>query len=277
MLKIDAHQHFWVYDAVRDSWISEEMAVLRKNYLPEDLLPVLQEHQFDGCVVVQSDQSNVENRFQLSNAEAFDFIKGVVGWVDLQAEDISDQLAAWSCFKKLKGFRHILQGEADRALMLKPAFLNGIQALQPFGYTYDILIFPDQLKFAAELAARFPNQQFVLDHIAKPDIKNQHIKEWKQDIQALAALENVSCKVSGMVTEADWLNWKSGDFTAYLDVVFEAFGAKRVMYGSDWPVCLVAGSYGAVVNLVEEYTQRLSANERDLFWGGNATNFYNLI
>lgn len=277
MLKIDAHQHFWVYDAVRDSWISEEMAVLRKDYLPEDLLPVLQQHQFDGCVVVQSDQSNAENLFQLTNADAYDFVKGVVGWVDLQAENISDQLAAWSSFKKLKGFRHILQGEADRALMLKPAFLNGIQALRPFGYTYDILIFPDQLKFAAELATKFPNQKFVLDHIAKPDIKNQNIRDWQQDIQALAALENVSCKVSGMVTEADWSNWKSGDFTAYLDVVFEAFGAKRVMYGSDWPVCLVAGSYGAVVNLVEEYTKTLSANERDLFWGGNATNFYNLI
>lgn len=277
MLKIDAHQHFWVYDAVRDSWISEEMAILRKDFLPADLLPVLQQHQFDGCVVVQSDQSNAENLFQLTNADAYDFVKGVVGWVDLQGENISDQLAAWGSFKKLKGFRHILQGEADRALMLKPAFLNGIQALQPFGYTYDILIFPDQLKFATELVTKFPNQKFVLDHIAKPDIKNQNIMDWQQDIQALAALENVSCKVSGMVTEADWSNWKSGDFTAYLDVVFEAFGAKRVMYGSDWPVCLVAGSYGAVINLVEEYTKTLSANERDLFWGGNATNFYNLI
>jgi len=277
MLKIDAHQHFWVYDAVRDSWISEDMAVLRKDYLPEDLFPLLQEHQFDGCVVVQSDQSNAENLFQLTNADAYDFVKGVVGWVDLQAENISDQLAAWGTFNKLKGFRHILQGEADRALMLKSAFLNGIQALQPFGYTYDILIFPDQLKFATELATKFPNQKFVLDHIAKPDIKNQNIKDWQQDIQALGTLENVYCKVSGMITEADWSNWKSGDFTAYLDVVFEAFGAKRVMYGSDWPVCLAAGSYAAVVNLVEEYTKTLSANERDLFWGGNAINFYNLI
>lgn len=277
MLKIDAHQHFWVYDEIRDSWISEEMAVLRKDYLPGDLLPVLQQHQFDGCIVVQSDQSNAENRFQLANADAYDFIKGVVCWVDLQAADIKDQLAAWRSFKKLKGFRHILQGEADRALMLKPAFLNGIQALKAFDYTYDILIFPDQLKFATALAARFPDQKFVLDHIAKPDIKNQKIADWQQDIQALAALENVSCKVSGMVTEAHWSDWKSGDFKAYMDVVFEAFGPKRVMYGSDWPVCLLAGSYGAVLNLVDDYTKALSANERDLFWGGNATNFYNLI
>lgn len=276
MLKIDSHQHFWIYDSVRDSWITDDMAVLRADYMPSTLLPELQQHHFDGCVVVQSDQSPAENLFQLKNAENHSFVKGVVGWVDLQAVAIEDQLADLKQHAKLKGFRHILQGEKDRALMLKPEFLNGISKLQAHGYTYDILIFPDQLKYATELAIKFPDQPFVLDHIAKPDIKAGTIEEWKKDIIALADCQNVSCKVSGMVTEADWKHWTEADFTPYLDVVFEAFGIERVMYGSDWPVCLVAASYQQTLGLMEVYTSQLSSVEQGLFWGGNATKFYNL-
>lgn len=276
MLKIDSHQHFWIYDAVRDSWITDDMAVLRADYLPSTLLPILQQHHFDGCVVVQSDQSPAENLFQLKNAADNTFVKGVVGWVDLQAEDIEDQLADLKQYDKLKGFRHILQGEKDRALMLKPTFLNGISKLQAYGYTYDILIFPDQLKYAAELVAKFPDQPFVLDHIAKPAIKAGTIEEWKKDIVALAQHPNVHCKVSGMVTEADWKHWEEADFRPYLDVVFEAFGIERVMYGSDWPVCLVAASYQQTLGLMEAYTSKLSSDEQALFWGANATKFYNL-
>ncbi|WP_316816453.1 amidohydrolase family protein [Pedobacter nyackensis] len=276
MLKIDSHQHFWIYDEVRDSWISEDMAVLRADFMPGQLLAELQQHHFDGSVVVQSDQSPAENIFQLENAGNNAFVKGVVGWVDLQAQDIDDQLAALSGYSKLKGFRHILQGEKDRALMLKPGFVNGIAKLRPLGYTYDILIFPDQLKYAAELAAKFPDQPFVVDHIAKPAIKNGTIEEWKKDIIALAAHENVYCKVSGMVTEADWQNWQFEDFNPYLDVVFEAFGAERLMYGSDWPVCLLAASYQQVIDLTDQYTSKLTATEQAMFWGGNATKFYNL-
>lgn len=276
MLKIDAHQHFWIYDAVRDSWITDDMAVLRADFMPEQLLGLLQQQRFDGCVVVQSDQSAAENLFQLKNAEDNAFVKGVVGWVDLQAKDITDQLEQLSEHKKMKGFRHILQGEKDRALMLKPEFMNGISKLNLFSYTYDILIFPDQLKYAAELVSKFPDQPFVLDHIAKPDIKNGTIEDWKKDLTALAQHENVSCKVSGMVTEADWKNWKASDFNPYLDVVFEAFGIGRLMYGSDWPVCLVAASYEQAMGLMEGYTSKLSVNEQELFWGGNAIKFYNL-
>lgn len=276
MLKIDSHQHFWIYDEVRDSWITEDMAVLRADFMPAQLLAELQQHHFDGSVVVQSDQSPAENLFQLENAADNTFVKGVVGWVDLQSEAIEDELAALSAYSKLKGFRHILQGEKDRALMLKPEFLNGIAKLWPFGYTYDILIFPDQLNYAAEFAAKFPDQPFVLDHIAKPDIKNGTIEKWKKDIIALAAHENVYCKVSGMVTEADWKQWKIEDFNPYLDVVFEAFGVERLMYGSDWPVCLIAASYQQVIGLMEQYTSKLTANEQAMFWGGNATKFYNL-
>jgi L-fuconolactonase len=276
MLKIDAHQHFWIYDEVRDSWITDDMAVIQADFLPDQLLAELQQYNFDGSVVVQSDQSEAENTFQLENADKNAFVKGVVGWVDLQASDIEDQLARLSVYGKLKGFRHILQGEEDRGLMLKPEFVNGISKLKQFGYTYDLLILPDQLKYAAEFAERFPDQPLVLDHIAKPDIKNGTIAEWKNDIAALAKHQNVYCKVSGMVTEADWKQWKPEDFNPYLDVVFEAFGSQRLMYGSDWPVCLIAATYQQVVGLMEQYTLKLSADEQAMFWGGNATKFYNL-
>lgn len=276
MLRIDSHQHFWKFNKVRDTWITEDLEVLRDDFLPKHLEPILEHFKFDGCVVVQSDQSPAENKFQLQNAKTNPFIKGVVGWVDLQAEDIQVQLEDLSVHKALKGFRHILQGEEDRALMLKPAFVNGISKLKDFGFTYDLLLFPDQMKYAAELVAMFPDQLFVLDHIGKPDIKNKNITDWKKDIEALAKFDNVYCKASGMVTEADWRHWKPADFTPYLDVVFEAFGAHRVMYGSDWPVSLLAAIYGQLIELMEGYVSKLSLHEQELFWGGNATKFYNL-
>ncbi|TKC05234.1 amidohydrolase family protein [Pedobacter frigoris] len=277
MLRIDSHQHFWKFNKVRDSWITEDMEVLRDDFLPKHLEPILEHFEFDGCVVVQSDQSPAENKFQLQNAKTNPFIKGVVGWVDLQADDIESQLEELSVHERLKGFRHILQGEEDRALMLKPAFVNGISKLRDFGYTYDLLIFPDQMKYAAELVAKFPNQLFVLDHIAKPEIKNKKIADWQKDIEMLAGFENVYCKVSGIVTEADWNYWKAEDFTPYLDVVFNAFRAERVMYGSDWPVSLLAAIYGQLIDIMEGYvSKKLSLHQQELFWGGNATKFYNL-
>lgn len=276
MLKIDSHQHFWKFDALRDSWITDQMSVLRNDFLPEQLSPLLQEHKFDGCIVVQSDQSMLENVFQLQHASDHPFIKGVVGWVDLQSDLIEEQLEALSVHAKLKGFRHILQGEKDRALMLRPAFLNGIGKLKAHNFTYDLLILPDQLKFAAELVSRFPDQPFVLDHIAKPDIKNQIRGNWEADLKALAKYQQVYCKVSGMVTEADWANWKEEELIPYLDVVFEAFGTDRVMFGSDWPVSLLAASYGKWVAVMNKYVSKFSTYEQQQFWGGNATTFYKL-
>ncbi|MDQ2864536.1 MAG: amidohydrolase family protein, partial [Bacteroidota bacterium] len=229
MQRIDAHQHFWIFNAERDGWITEEMSVIRKDFLPQQLKAVLLANGFDGCVTVQSDQSENENIFQLINAEENGFIKGVVGWVDLQADNIEERLAYYSQFKKMKGFRHVLQGEAQRDLMLKPAFLRGIAALKEHEYTYDILIFPDQLKFTEEFVAKFPNQKFVIDHLAKPYIKDKKIDDtmnagWKKGIQQVAKYENVFCKISGFVTEADIKNWKEEDFIPYFDVVVEAFG-----------------------------------------------------
>lgn len=276
MLRIDSHQHFWKFDPVRDSWITEDMSVIRRDFLPPDLAPNLQQHALDGCIAVQSDQSEKDNDFLLELAEANPFIKGIVGWVDLQAENIEESLDFWCRHKKLKGFRHVLQGETDRALMLKPEFKRGIKALEKHEYTYDILIFPDQIAYATKLAQFFPDQKFVLDHIAKPLIKDHLTEPWGKDIRELAALSNVYCKVSGMVTEADWKTWKNEDFTPYLDTVFEAFGAERLMFGSDWPVCLVAGGYQKMIGIVEEYTSRLTENEQKLFWGGNAERFYSL-
>jgi L-fuconolactonase len=276
MLKIDAHQHFWKFDPVRDAWINDKMKLIQRDFLPIDLLPLLQEHDFEGCVTVQSDQSEAENEFQLQNADTHSFIKGVVGWVDLQAEDIEERLSYFKQFKKLKGFRHVLQGEKQRDFMLRPAFKRGIDKLKKHGFTYDILIFPDQLKFSAELVSLFPEQPFVIDHIAKPYIKDKKIDDWKKDIQAIAKYENLSCKISGMVTEANWKTWKQEDFRPYLDAVVEGFGMERLMFGSDWPVCLVAAKYEEMLNILNDYFLPFSAHEKELFFGGNAIRFYNL-
>ena len=273
---IDAHLHFWKFNPVRDSWITDDMAVIQKDFLPQDLEAVLKQNGFDGCVVVQSDQSEAENIFQLTNADEYDFIKGIVGWVDLQADNVEERLAYYSSYQKMKGFRHVLQGEQQRNLMLAPYFMNGISKLQQFGFTYDILIFPDQLQYISQFVAAFPNQQFVIDHIAKPNIKEKKIRDWQRDMEAVAKFENVFCKISGMVTEADCNNWKQEGFTPYLDVVVNAFGIKRIMYGSDWPVCLLAGSYENIFGIVKNYFSSFSKDEQDLFFGGNATKFYNL-
>ena len=276
MLKIDSHQHFWKYDDSMADWITDDMSVLRRDFMPEDLAPILGKSDIDGCVVVQVNQNKQENAFQLENATGNDFVKGVVGWVDLQATDISDQLQELSIHQKLKGFRHILQGEKDRALMLSRAFLNGIKALSAYDFSYDILIYPDQLKFIPELVRQFPNQRFVIDHLAKPNIKAGDISDWANDIQALKGFDNLYCKVSGMITEADWEGWKVEDFNPYLDIAYETFGSEKLMFGSDWPVCLIAGEYKAVVSLAQDYVSKLSANEQSLFWGGNAIDFYKL-
>jgi len=276
MQKIDAHQHFWKFDTVRDSWITDKMAVIQRDFLPHDLQPLLLENHFDGCVAVQSDQSEEENFFQLDNAANNHFIKGVVGWIDLRAVNIEQKLAYFSKFEKMKGFRHVLQGEADRSLMLSPKFMNGIGRLAQFNFTYDILIFPDQLPYIPRFVSSFPNQKFVIDHIAKPLIKEGKTAAWKKEIQAVAKNENVWCKISGLVTEADWKLWKPADFTPYLDIVTEAFGTKRIMFGSDWPVCLVAASYQQTLSIAKNYFSNFSINEQEAFFGGNAVGFYNL-
>ena len=275
-MRIDAHHHLWKFDPVRESWITDEMGGIQKDFLPGDFELVLQRNVFDGSVVVQTNQSEAENELLLNFANANDFIKGMVGWIDLQSKNVEERLDAYADSKKIKGFRHVLQGEADRSLMLKSAFMHGVSKLAKYGFTYDILIFADQLRYIPEFALAFPNQKFVLDHIAKPDIKNAEIDQWKKQINEVAKHQNVWCKISGMVTEADWKNWKQQDFVPYLDAIVEAFGTRRIMYGSDWPVCLLAASYENVLGIVEQYFAGFSENERQLFFGGNAIQFYNL-
>jgi L-fuconolactonase len=276
VLRIDAHQHFWKYNPVRDQWIDERMGVIQRDFLPEDLQPLLIQNGMDGCVVVQSDQSTEENYFQLKNAMTHDFIKGIVGWVDLQAVDINEQLNYYSQFHKMKGFRHVLQSEKQRDLMLQADFMRAIGLLEKYNFTYDLLVLPDQLPYTSELVRHFPNQLFVLDHLAKPPIKAKEISSWKRDIIKLAAHENVYCKISGMITEADWNNWEPSDFIPYMNIVVESFGVKRLMFGSDWPVCLLAGTYGRMLQVVTDYFSSFTKNEQQLFFGENAIKFYNL-
>jgi L-fuconolactonase len=273
---IDSHQHFWKYNSEDFEWIADDMSVIRKDFLPDELQLIYQKNNVEGCVAVQVIQTEEENNFFLEFAEKFDFIKGIVGWVDLMTDDIGDKLAYWNQHKKLKGFRHILQGESDRALMLQPSFKNGISLLRKFDLTYDILIYPDQLVYTLALVALFPDQKFVIDHLAKPYIKSAGIKQWKTDIEKFKMFDNVYCKVSGMVTEADWKNFSSETFKPYLDIVAQTFGTNRMMFGSDWPVCLVAASYDTVLQIVVDYFSSFSQDEKNSIFYNNAVEFYDL-
>ena len=275
-IRIDSHQHFWHYDPTRHTWMSGEMAILKSNLLPPDLLPHLHACALDGCVAVQADQSEAENRFLLQLAENYDVVKGVVGWVDFRAENIDDRLAHYQQFPKMKGFRHVLQDEAQRDFMLRPDFMNGISKLGKYHYTYDILIFTDQLPDTLAFIKAFPEQLFVIDHLAKPNIKQQLMGEWETYLKLIAGHKNVHCKISGLVTEADWLNWKKEDFKKYLDIAVESFGIDRIMYGSDWPVCQLAATYEAQFEVVADYFSSFSITEQNKLFGENAIQFYQL-
>ncbi|MFH6998765.1 amidohydrolase family protein [Flavobacterium sp. FlaQc-57] len=273
--RIDSHQHFWKFDPVRDSWIDDSMKKIQRDFLPDDLLPLLQENQFSGCVAVQASQSEDETNFLVDLASKNDFIKGIVGWVDLRNKNISERLEYFSTHKKIKGFRHVVQGEADDFMFGKD-FRNGISALKQFNYTYDILIFHRQLPAALSLVQDFLEQKFVIDHIAKPDIKSGDIDSWKKGIQEIAKYENVSCKISGMVTEANWNSWTAENLKPYLDVIFENFSTDQLMFGSDWPVLNVASDYTEVVKTLEDYILQLSIEDQNKIWFKNASSFYDL-
>jgi L-fuconolactonase len=275
-MSIDSHQHFWKYHPVKDSWITDEMKVIQRDFTPRDLHGVLIENKIDGCVSIQADQSEHETHFLIEQATKNDFIKGVVGWVDLRAKNSEERLEYFSKFEILKGFRHIVQAEQDEAFLLRDDFCTGIGLLEKYNFTYDLLIQPKHLIHATGFVQRFPNQKFVIDHLAKPFIRNQSIDSWKKDIQRIARLENVFCKISGMTTEADRKNWKPEDFTPYLDVVLDSFGVDRVIYGSDWPVCLVAASYKEQLDVITNYLNSFSVSNQEKIMGGNAIHFYNL-
>lgn len=274
---IDAHQHFWNYNPVRDSWITDSMRVIRTDFTPYDLYRVLRENGMSGCVAVQADQSEQETAFLVDIAERHDFVRGVVGWVDLLSPFLEQRLAFYHrTAPKLKGFRHIVQAEPDDEFLLREDVSRGIGKLQPFGYSFDLLVYPRQLPAAIRLTQRFPDQRFVLDHLAKPDIAHQALEPWATQIKLLARHPGVYCKLSGMVTEADWERWTPADMKPFLDVVFEAFGPGRLMFGSDWPVCLVASSYSGVKALVADYLEHCTPDEARAVMGENAITFYQL-
>jgi len=273
---IDSHQHFWNYEPVKHEWIDDDMAVIRRDFSPSDLKKVYQENGIDGCVAVQADQTLAETDFLVQLSNENDFIKGIVGWADLRSESINEVLSGYAENKKVKGFRHVVQGEPDHNFLLRPNFLNGISALEKFNYTYDILIFPHQLGATLEFVKKFPNQKFVIDHIAKPYIKDGFYEGWAALMKEVAAYENVSCKISGMITEADYQTWTPQQVEPYMNLVLEAFGSNRLLYGSDWPVCLVAGNYKKVKELTTNFIAKLSSTEQEKIMGLNAIEFYNL-
>ena len=275
-MRIDSHQHFWRFNPADYGWMKSDWPI-RRDFLPADLEKELRACSLDGCVAVQARQNLDESRWLLGLTEGAPMIRGVVGWVDLCSPNVSQELEAFAQQPKFVGVRHVVQDEPDDRFMLREDFQRGIAKLRRFGLTYDLLIFPRQLPAAIALAERFPEQPFVLDHLAKPLIKDGVLSPWREQIRQLAKLSNVSSKVSGMVTEADWQNWQGDDFKPYLDVVFEAFGPDRLMFGSDWPVCLLAGSYPRVIELVQNYVSRLGSDTEAKFFGGNAAKFYGLV
>ncbi len=274
-MQVDAHVHFWKYDTVKDDWITDNMKVLQQDYLPQTISLTLKRNGIDGCVAVQASQTELETLFLMELAKTHTIIKGVVGWIDLQKENIEDRLQYFSHFPIIKGWRHILQTEPDDFLSGKN-FQRGIQALQPYGYTFDILIYQHQLRAVLEFVAKFPGQKMVIDHCAKPDIANKKIDEWKSLIQEIAKNPNVFCKLSGLFTEASWKQWHPAEFYPYLDVVFDAFGTDRLLFGSDWPVILLSGIYVQWKSLLEKYMENFDLEEKEKVFGGNVVQFYNL-
>ena len=273
---LDSHQHFWKFHPEKHSWINDEMSVLKRDFLPADLEKVYQSNGVSSCIAVQADQSEDETNFLIDLSKEYHFIKGIVGWVDLQDDKLEEWLQYYGQNKKICGFRHIVQSEPDPNFMLRPDFQRGLALLEKYNFTYDILIFPTQMEAALQTVKNHPNLKFVIDHIAKPYIKKGEINGWEQSMKALASHKNVWCKVSGMVTETSWDSWKESDFTPYLDVVFDAFGIDRLMFGSDWPVCLLAGNYASIKEIAANYIKDFSEQDQQKFWSQNAAQFYNI-
>jgi len=279
-MHIDSHQHFWSYSAADYPWIGAGMERLARDYLPGDLGPVAAAEGIGGTVAVQARQTLEETHWLLGLAEQHPLIRGVVGWVDLRSPRVSEQLAAVVDRKHLVGVRHVVQDEPDPRFLLGPEFVRGLKSLEPVGLTYDLLLYPQQLPAAAELASQLPDQPFVLDHLAKPQIAQWKspgdMEPWRRDIESLAKQKNVCCKLSGLVTEAAWRQWSPADFAPVLDIVLTAFGPERLMFGSDWPVCLLSGDYAEVAGIIRDVSSTLSMTEQAAIWGGTATRFYGL-
>jgi L-fuconolactonase len=272
---IDCHQHFWTYDPAEYGWIDESMATVRRDFQPHALLREMTAAGVEASVAVQARQTLEETRWLLELADRHPFIAGVVGWVDLQSAGVEAELERVSRHPRLAGLRHIVQGEPD-GFLDRPAFRRGVGCLEKYGLTYDILVYARQLPAAVSFARAFPRQRFVLDHLGKPDIRGNGYAEWRRHFAELAALPNVCCKLSGLVTEANWATWTPAQLRPYLDAALESFGPSRLMIGSDWPVCLVAAPYRDVIDLVRDAIDRYSTDEQEKILGGTARDFFRL-
>ena len=275
-VRIDAHQHFWRYQPEEYGWIGDDMAGLRRDFLPEDLRPLAEGAGVCATVAVQARCSLKETCWLLELAQANPLIQAVVGWVDLCDPRVRPRLAELARNPRLRGLRHTLQDEPDDRFMLREDFRAGLRQLAAFNLSYDLLIHRRHLPIACELVARFPGQRFIVDHLAKPAVRSGTRQPWARDLARLARYPNVAAKVSGLVTEADWTQWRAGDFDFYFETALETFGPKRLMIGSDWPVCTVAGDYEKVLQLAGNYMQRLSEPEQAMIWGGTAGQWYGL-
>ena len=273
---IDSHQHFWNYNEKRDTWINESMGVLKKDFLPQDLEPILKQNKIDGCIAVQADQSEKETEFLLKCASENKFIKGVVGWVDLCSENVESRLSYFSNNPLFKGVRHIVQAEKSNYLRKKDVE-RGSGKLSKFNLTYDLLITTEQIKSAISLVEKLPNQKFILDHIAKPKISEPIKNDWLSGIIKLSEKKNVWCKLSGLVTETKGYNFEESDFHPFIEVIFENFGPERILFGSDWPVCLLASNYKNVLGIINNYFKDYDSEVKKKILGGNAKIFYNLF
>lgn len=272
---IDAHHHLWKYNGEEYSWIRPGMEVLKKDYLPEELAERADETGIRATVAVQARQTIEETEWLLELAELHPLICGVVGWVDLRSGSLEKQLKVLRRREKLVGIRHVLQDEPE-GFMEDPAFLRGIGRLMKEGLAYDLLIYPGQMEESIRLVERFPEQTFVLDHMAKPPVRSGSIQPWKKQIEALAEHPGVWCKISGLVTEADHRNWNYESLVPYLDAVVRAFGTERIMLGSDWPVCRLAAEYNEVMEIPRRYFGGLGPHERNLVFYENAIRCYGL-
>ncbi len=276
-MRIDAHHHLWQYNQEEYDWIDDTMTLLKKNFLVKELKQTLANNQIDGSIVVQARQSIEETNWLLSLAKGCDEIKGVVGWLDLKDDNLAHQLRQCKTHQKLVGFRHVLQGETDPNFMLDTKFIHGLRTLAEYDYCYDLLIYAHQLPTAIEMLKHVPNLRVVVDHIAKPNIQTgEEFSRWQYGMKSLANNPNVYCKVSGMVTETDWKHWQFADFIPYLDAIFQHFGSERVMFGSDWPVCLVAGEYFEIKQIIHDYLSTKDKNTINNVFGNNAAKFYQI-
>ena len=274
---IDAHHHLWRFDPVEYDWIDDSMSVLRKDFLIKELEKTLYKNGFSSSIVVQARQSLEETHWLLDIAKQTDLIKGVVGWIDLKSKRLAQHLEAFTQREKLVGFRHVIQGEEDEDFLLNPDFIRGLKIIADKGYRYDLLIFANQLESAEKMLAQVPNLHVVIDHIAKPDIKSKgDFDIWRKGMAKLAEYPNCHCNLSGMVTEADWKNWQGADFQPYMKTVLALFGENRLMFGSDWPVCLVAVEYETVKKLVIDFLSVYAPNAKNSILGENACHFYQI-